>query len=194
MLQDPNNCRLRIAFSCDVRAGLENCHSIFIIQSSTVGKMKKTLSANVILPLFAAFLLVPASRAADKIIFVDVDATSAKNGSSWPDAHICLQDALNAARYGDEIRVARGIYRPDQRTASTQFGPRIISSGDRHDTFQLKNGVAIKGGYAGFGERNSNERNIQSYDTALFTTFTRHLSQSRVMQHARRSRSRSTKA
>ena len=35
------------------------------------------------------------------------------------------------------------------------------------DTFQLKNGVVIKGGYAGFGEPDPNARDIEKYKTIL---------------------------
>ncbi|NIP23794.1 MAG: hypothetical protein GWN67_01215 [Phycisphaerae bacterium] len=38
---------------------------------------------------------------------------------------------------------------------------------DRTATFQLKNGVIIKGGYAGFGELDPNARNIDKYETIL---------------------------
>ncbi|MHC4346802.1 MAG: hypothetical protein ACYSUP_19210, partial [Planctomycetota bacterium] len=38
---------------------------------------------------------------------------------------------------------------------------------DRTATFQLKNGVLIKGGYAGFGEPDPNSRDIEVYETIL---------------------------
>jgi hypothetical protein len=38
---------------------------------------------------------------------------------------------------------------------------------DRTATFQLKNGVVIKGGYAGFGELDPNARDIEAYETVL---------------------------
>jgi hypothetical protein len=46
--------------------------------------------------------------ATGKIIYVDVDSTGASDGSSWPDAHNRLQDALANASCSDkpvEIRV-----------------------------------------------------------------------------------------
>lgn len=82
-----------------------------------------------------------------KIVFVDADAPGANNGSSWTDAYNYLQDGLadaDSAPKPIEIRVAEGIYTPDRNSAEPN------GSGDRTATFQLKNGIAIKGGYAGF--------------------------------------------
>ena len=50
-----------------------------------------------------------------------------------------LQDALVAASNGDEIWVVEGTYKPDRGGGQTL--------GDRGATFQLKNGVAIYGGF-----------------------------------------------
>jgi len=99
------------------------------------------------------------STATGRTIYVDADANGLNDGSSWADAYNYLQDALTAASSGDEIRVAQGIYKPDQGVG--------INSGDRMATFQLKNGVVIKGGYAGFGEPDPNARDIELYDTIL---------------------------
>ena len=108
------------------------------------------------------------------VLFVDIDATGANNGSSWEDAYNYLQDALAAASSGDEIRVAEGIYKP-ARPAPPPPAPMgwssgwgaVVTSGDRTATFPLKNGVVIKGGYAGFGEPGPNARDIEVYKTVL---------------------------
>jgi len=197
------------------------------------------------------------------IIYVDADATGANNGSSWADAFNNLQSALIAAESDDEIRVAQGVYTPEDplllhrasnpnpadgatgvsRTADlswtagsdatshdvyfgmsspgmfqgnqsdTIFDPGTMAysttyywridelnngskttgivwsfrtagggpslpppspdlsvpppSLDRTATFQLKNGVVIKGGYAGFGEPNADARDIEVYESVL---------------------------
>ena len=56
----------------------------------------------------------PAQAPAEIIYVDDDDAAGANNGSSWADAFVYLQDALAVAQPGDEIRVAQGLYRPDQ--------------------------------------------------------------------------------
>jgi len=58
-----------------------------------------------------------------------------------------------------EIRVARGIYKPDQG-----IRPK---AGDRLATFQLTSGLALKGGYAGIGTPDPNARDRKLYETIL---------------------------
>ena len=108
--------------------------------------------------------------------YVDADAAGANNGSSWFDAFNDLQDALAVALTGDEIRVAQGVYKPTIYTKPPQpppppsgsNGQEIAAMSDnRTATFQLKNGVVIKGGYAGFGHPDPNARDIDVYKTIL---------------------------
>ncbi|UCG46339.1 MAG: right-handed parallel beta-helix repeat-containing protein, partial [Phycisphaerales bacterium] len=104
-------------------------------------------------------VLCAAPRVPAGIIYVDAAATGANNGQTWTDAYRHLRDALAAAGQGDEIRVAQGIYRPDLGAG--------ISPGDRTQSFQLKNAVAIKGGYGGLLASNPDERRIEEYQTVL---------------------------
>jgi L-ascorbate metabolism protein UlaG (beta-lactamase superfamily) len=97
-----------------------------------------------------------------KTIYVDDDATGANDGTSWENAYVYLQDALadaNSAEKPIEIRVAQGIYKPDQ-------GQRQ-KLGDQGASFQLINEVAIKGGFAGFLEPDPNARYVELYKTIL---------------------------
>lgn len=91
--------------------------------------------------------------------YVDDDAIGANDGSSWADAYNYFQDALAAAWRGDEIRVAQGVYKPDKGVG--------ITPGDREAAFQLRSGVTIEGGYAGFGSPDPNERDIYAYKSIL---------------------------
>ena len=94
------------------------------------------------------------------VLYVDADADAPglNDGVSWEDAYIDLQDAIRIAldfHHVREIRIAEGIYRP--------ANPR----GSRGAYFRLVNGVAIKGGYAGYGQPDPNARDIELYKTIL---------------------------
>jgi len=123
--------------------------------------MKTTKNLNIWLAMSMFLLLMVSTAAAGRTIYVDDDAAGANNGASWTDACRYLQDGLAAALSGDEIRVAQGIYKPDEDSAYPN------GTGSRTATFQLKNGVAIKGGYASFGEPDPNARDIELYETIL---------------------------
>jgi hypothetical protein len=98
----------------------------------------------------------------DKVLYVDTDAQGAGTGFSWTDSFTSLSDALSAARqqtHVNEIRVARGIYRPDQGADQT--------SGDRLASFELVNDVSLMGGYAGWGQPDPDKRDPAEYETIL---------------------------
>jgi parallel beta-helix repeat protein len=113
------------------------------------------------LPAIAAILLgFGCTIAAGGVIYVDADASTGGDGTSWGTAYKYLQDALyKPPSGGDQIWVAEGIYKPDEGGGKTP--------GDRTATFQLVNGVAIYGGYAGAGEPDPNQRDVELYETIL---------------------------
>ena len=79
--------------------------------------------------------------------------------------------ALANAASGKEIWVAAGTYLPTTGT-------------ERSATFQLKSGVALYGGYAGFGAADPNARDTVLYETAgRFTLLHLH---GRVYRHGAR--------
>ena len=91
-------------------------------------------------------------------LHVDDDAPPGGDGTSWNTAFKDLQDALDQAKPGDEIRVGRGVYRPSKR----------IDVDDRRSaTFAMMNGVALLGGFAGYGHANPDERDIEHYVTRI---------------------------
>ncbi|MFH1719365.1 MAG: GLUG motif-containing protein, partial [Planctomycetota bacterium] len=111
--------------------------------------------------LVTAMLCPPA---AGKVIYVDDDAAGANDGTSWANAYVYLQEALADAAFAQkpvEIRVAQGTYRPNQGlVAIPEFDWRTT-------TFQLINGVTVKGGYAGPAEPDPDARDIELYETTL---------------------------
>ena len=85
-------------------------------------------------------LLLGVSTASATTIYVDDDAPLGGDGASWVTAYTYLQDALAAAGDGtgiDEIRVAQGVYFPDDDEAGA------VTEGDRELSFTLESGVAI---------------------------------------------------
>ncbi|MHC4097249.1 MAG: hypothetical protein ACYSU3_14490, partial [Planctomycetota bacterium] len=67
--------------------------------------------------LVVIVVLVGSVTASGKVIYVDDNASLGGNGQNWATPYRYLQNALGAAVSGDEIRVAQGIYRPDEDSA-----------------------------------------------------------------------------
>ncbi len=87
------------------------------------------------------------------VIHVDDDAPPGGDGRSWPAARNNLVEAIAVECGVAEIRVAGGTYKPG--TA-------------RLDTFPLKNGVTIRGGYRGqAGGGEPDDRDIVLYQSVL---------------------------
>ena len=125
--------------------------------------MSKNTNLKAWLVKTSILLAIGCTSLADQvIIYVDDDAIGNNDGSSWQNAYAFLQDALADAEIADkpiEIHVAHGIYKPDKGAG--------ITHGDKHRMFSLINGVAIMGGYAGFGETDPNARDTEAYKTIL---------------------------
>ncbi len=98
------------------------------------------------------------------IWYVDDDASAGGNGRDWTTARKYLRDVLDddSIAPGDEIRVAEGTYTPD-RDKNHPDG-----TGDLSATFQLINGIPVKGGYAGLSNPiDPDERDMVNYETIL---------------------------
>jgi len=118
---------------------------------------EKVMNRTWIILLFLLSISHPAFG--QRILYVD-PAGSNIDGTTWTRAFKHLRDALAIAKPGDEIRVAKGIYRPDQG--------RDATIGDRNASFRLVNGVVIKGGYGGIEHQlNPDTRNIALYASIL---------------------------
>lgn len=91
--------------------------------------------------------------------YVNPAATGLDTGLSWADAYPTLQDALAVPLCpGGQIWVAAGTYYPDEGNGQT--------NNNRDATFQLRNKVAIYGGFNGT-ETSLDQRNWQTNTTIL---------------------------
>ncbi len=78
------------------------------------------------------------------VIFVRTDAPGPDHdGSSWSKAYLYLQDALEVAVAGQQIWIAKGAYKPDQSKDHPS------GTGNRDATFDINDGIALYGGFAG---------------------------------------------
>lgn len=99
------------------------------------------------------------ARAAVNVIYVNDNAPGpTHDGTSWNNAYKKLQNALGAAVSGDQVWVAAGVYYPDEGT--------MQMNNDRTQSFNLIDGVAVYGGFAGT-ETGLGQRNISANPTIL---------------------------
>lgn len=114
-------------------------------------------------PATRAILSVPlallcfVSMASAKIIYVNRTASGTNSGTSWANAYPTLQAAINSAISGDQVWVATGTYRPNDANPSNL---------SRTQTFSMKTGIAVYGGFAGT-ESMLAERNPALYPVTL---------------------------
>lgn len=97
----------------------------------------------------------------EQVIYVDAGASGDDDGTSWTNAYNSLESALHA-HSGTIILVAGGTYYP-----TTDADP--TDDTDRTSTFDLRDGVAIFGGYNGSNDTltDPNIRNVNLYPTYL---------------------------
>ena len=93
-----------------------------------------------------------------KTLYVDTDANEPGTGKNWTEAFNTLQLALSHAESGDTILVAQGIYKPD---SSNQIPVAPCT------TFNLLEGLTLRGGYAGLTHDDPNVHDPVQYPTIL---------------------------
>lgn len=109
------------------------------------------------LPLLACLLIGLPSQGTGQpaIIYVKQDATGIQDGSSWADAYLNLQPALDAATAGDEVWVASGTYRPGNADANPDSA-----------WYYIDKAISLYGSFAGT-ETSIDQRNIEANPTIL---------------------------
>jgi predicted outer membrane repeat protein len=106
------------------------------------------------LSLVAAIVGLTAHNGLSDVVYVSASAPAGGNGASWNTAFNDLQAGLMNAQAGDEIWVAAGLYRPTG------------SNGDRFISFEMRDGVAVYGGFDGT-ETSLSERDFETNVTVL---------------------------
>jgi predicted outer membrane repeat protein len=128
----------------------------------------RCVSQKKLIPVFLVLLLTSwfgffsgpfdTKAAGDTIVYVKWDAAGLNDGSSWQNAYTDLQLALAAAQAGDQIWVAKGIYRPTTDLSDLQLA-RLVS-------FEIPNGLELYGGFVG-NETQLAQRDWQLNKTVL---------------------------
>lgn len=113
--------------------------------------------------IFLCLFLLLTALVHARITYVAFDATGARDGSSWANAHPDLQDAIDAVVGDglDTIFVQAGTYLPP-RTNLGNGAPHLL----RARTFTASTSVRIFGGFAG-GETALSQRNWRANATIL---------------------------
>ncbi|MFH0896137.1 MAG: T9SS type A sorting domain-containing protein [Bacteroidota bacterium] len=118
--------------------------------------MKRILTLITLTVLFS--ITTQNTNALPTVYYVDASkVTGLNNGSSWMDAYLTIQSALDVSVSGDQIWVAAATYYPTKE---------VGGAGVRYRTFELKSGISVYGGFAGT-ETSLGQRNVLSNTTIL---------------------------
>jgi hypothetical protein len=90
------------------------------------------------------------------VVYVDADASSGGDGTSWETAYRYLQDALRAANRGDELWIAEGTYYPDRSDANAAL----------RRGFLVNTSVSLYGGFSG-DEASRSQRDPEAHPVVL---------------------------
>jgi len=109
-----------------------------------------------------------------RIVYIDASAPVGGSGSSWQTAHQSIQDALSAGPYDAdliEFRVAGGTYRADRFSGTDTLDADLSIELPGLTWVEAIDGFvgvkSVKGGYAGRGAKNPDERDLGLYPTVF---------------------------
>lgn len=104
--------------------------------------------------LFQSILHLFTLSAFSQVIYVKWNATGDNDGTSWENAYIDLQEAIDLANENDTIWIAKGTYHPGN------FSP------DTNSFFTIQRKAALFGGFDGT-ETSFDQRNVQLNEVVL---------------------------
>jgi predicted outer membrane repeat protein len=108
----------------------------------------------------SAALLAASTAEAQIVFFVDDDAPPGGDGLTWATAMRNPQDALAVAPPGSILRVAQGLYRPDEGAGQVRYSP--------YSSFKLDRSLQLYGGYRGLvGGGLPGDRDVEAFPTVL---------------------------
>jgi len=116
------------------------------------------LKGNCVIKPLMILLALSATMLSAAVVYVDENASGNADGSTWTNAYIYLQEALENASSGDEIWVAAGTYYPDDGTNQT--------ADNRSQSFQIYDSLSVYGGFDG-SEVSSDQRDPAANVTIL---------------------------
>ncbi|TDE01598.1 MBG domain-containing protein [Flavobacterium hiemivividum] len=131
----------------------------YVLKTKTIPFFKKHLA----LPrytLITCLLLFTIAVQSQTIKYVTVNGAGTKDGSSWSNASDNLQKTISLSDENTEVWIAKGIYTPKVAPSPNK------NSQDRNNTFGLKKGVKLYGGFSG-AETSFGQRNIVINETIL---------------------------
>ena len=132
-------------------------HDVWFKVSDSLGQTvieKRIIQITGLLSTQITSVTTPASTT----IYVNQALPAGGDGKSWTTAYSDLQTALDEATVGNQIWIAKGTYKPTKPYNLTD--PRTVS-------FQMKNDVAIYGGFEGLREETLAERDFKANETIL---------------------------
>lgn len=104
-------------------------------------------------------VLTLGAQANGGVFYVDASINGGNlDGTTWGDAFATLQDALAVASSGDVVRVAKGIYFPDEGGGEVD--------GDHTASFVIPDGVILQGGFLN-GQTSSADRDLEANKSVL---------------------------
>jgi predicted outer membrane repeat protein len=111
--------------------------------------------------LFIGILYLSHSKSEAQTIYVNANASTNGDGSSWAMAFNNLQSAIENANPANEIWVSKGIYYPSKDSTGNN-----APADNRLKTFYINKNIQIYGGFSGV-EINRNEANSIQNETIL---------------------------